>query len=206
MKQRSLRVSASPARASRARVLGALACAFGLGAAMSPPAHAELSDGIVKIGVLTDMSGPFVDNVGPGSVLATQLAVEEFGGKVRGKPIEARVDPAADPLHRFFIQQVVANVGHQRGCGDARRSAEMTPDSAIQNAGKLPTEHPAGATVGPTVPPSGQHVQCRAPRVLRRRQHHADALGQVAGSQQHDPAAGFRHVRGQAVGLGVAHR
>ncbi|HQP66243.1 MAG TPA: ABC transporter substrate-binding protein, partial [Quisquiliibacterium sp.] len=91
MKQRSLRVSASPARASRARVLGALACAFGLGAAMSPPAHAELSDGIVKIGVLTDMSGPFVDNVGPGSVLATQLAVEEFGGKVRGKPIEVVV-------------------------------------------------------------------------------------------------------------------
>ena len=91
MKQRSLRLSASPARASRARVLGALACAFGLGAAMSPPAHAELSDGIVKIGVLTDMSGPFVDNVGPGSVLATQLAVEEFGGKVRGKPIEVVV-------------------------------------------------------------------------------------------------------------------
>ena len=70
----------TPSSARSARVLSALACAIGLGVAAVPHAQAELSDGIVKIGVLTDMSGPFVDNVGPGSVLATQLAVEEFGG------------------------------------------------------------------------------------------------------------------------------
>ncbi len=48
----------------------------------------KISDGIVKIGVLTDLSGPFRDNVGPGSVLATQLAIEDFGGKVLGMPIQ----------------------------------------------------------------------------------------------------------------------
>lgn len=51
-------------------------------------AHAAISDGVVRIGVLSDMSGPYVDNVGPGSLMATRLATEEFGGKVAGKPIE----------------------------------------------------------------------------------------------------------------------
>jgi branched-chain amino acid transport system substrate-binding protein len=34
------------------------------------------------------MSGPYSDNNGPGSVLAAQMAVDDFGGKVRGVPIE----------------------------------------------------------------------------------------------------------------------
>jgi branched-chain amino acid transport system substrate-binding protein len=42
----------------------------------------------VKLGVLTDMSGPFSDLSGRGSVEAARLAVEEFGGKVLGEPIE----------------------------------------------------------------------------------------------------------------------
>ncbi|QKV52224.1 ABC transporter substrate-binding protein [Comamonas antarctica] len=67
----------------------ALLCAIALSAA----AHAQtpapaISDGIVKIGVLTDIAGPFMDNVGKGSIAATEIAVEEFGGKVLGKPIE----------------------------------------------------------------------------------------------------------------------
>ena len=58
--------------------------------ACAAPAHAQekISDGIVKIGVITDMSGLYADNVGSGSVLATRLAVEDFGGKILGKPIE----------------------------------------------------------------------------------------------------------------------
>ncbi|MCX7319740.1 MAG: ABC transporter substrate-binding protein [Hyphomicrobiales bacterium] len=51
-------------------------------------ASAEISNGTVKIGVLTDMSGPYADNVGAGSVLAAKMAVEDFGGKVDGMPIE----------------------------------------------------------------------------------------------------------------------
>lgn len=42
----------------------------------------------MKIGVLTDLSGAYSGNVGPGSVLASKLAIEEFGGQVLGKPIE----------------------------------------------------------------------------------------------------------------------
>jgi branched-chain amino acid transport system substrate-binding protein len=51
-------------------------------------ASAEISNGTVKIGVLTDMSGPYADNVGAGSVLAAKMAVEDFGGKVAGMPVE----------------------------------------------------------------------------------------------------------------------
>ncbi|MGH8843880.1 MAG: ABC transporter substrate-binding protein [Advenella sp.] len=51
-------------------------------------ASGAISDDVVKIGVLTDVSGTYSGNVGPGSILATKIAVEEFGGKVLGKPIE----------------------------------------------------------------------------------------------------------------------
>jgi branched-chain amino acid transport system substrate-binding protein len=40
------------------------------------------------IGVLTDMSGPYADIGGKGSELAAQMAVDDFGGKVAGMPIE----------------------------------------------------------------------------------------------------------------------
>lgn len=41
-----------------------------------------------KIGMLSDMSGPVADNSGAGSVLAARMAIEDFGGKVLGRPIE----------------------------------------------------------------------------------------------------------------------
>ncbi len=51
-------------------------------------ANAQISDGVVKIGVLTDLSGPASDATGQGSVVAAQMAVEDFGGKIAGKSIE----------------------------------------------------------------------------------------------------------------------
>jgi branched-chain amino acid transport system substrate-binding protein len=52
------------------------------------PALAADSQQPVKIGVLTDMAGMYKDIMGPGSVLAAQMAVEDFGGKLLGRPIE----------------------------------------------------------------------------------------------------------------------
>jgi branched-chain amino acid transport system substrate-binding protein len=42
----------------------------------------------VRLGVLTDMSSLYADNAGPGSVVAAQMAVEDFGGTVLGRRIE----------------------------------------------------------------------------------------------------------------------
>ncbi|QIL80102.1 ABC transporter substrate-binding protein [Diaphorobacter sp. HDW4A] len=69
-----------------AAILAAITLAFG--AAHAQTGGSKISDGVVKIGVLTDIAGPFMDNVGKGSIVATEIAVEEFGGKVLGMPIE----------------------------------------------------------------------------------------------------------------------
>jgi branched-chain amino acid transport system substrate-binding protein len=52
---------------------------------------AAISEDAVKIGVLTDMSGQFSHESGEGAVTAVKMAVEDFGGKVLGKPIEVLV-------------------------------------------------------------------------------------------------------------------
>jgi branched-chain amino acid transport system substrate-binding protein len=57
-------------------------------AVMTPVASAQISDDVVRIGVLTDLSSWGRDNSGPGSVEAARMAVEEFGPTVLGKPIE----------------------------------------------------------------------------------------------------------------------
>src|SRR5271169_6315483 len=51
-------------------------------------AKAQVSEDVVKIGVLTDMSGPSSNADGPGSVAAAQMAIDDFGGTVLGKPIQ----------------------------------------------------------------------------------------------------------------------
>ena len=45
----------------------------------------------IRIGVLTDMNGILANDMGRGSALAAQLAIEDFGGKVSGRPVELLV-------------------------------------------------------------------------------------------------------------------
>jgi len=57
-------------------------------AASGGVANAQISDDVVKIGVLTDMSSLYADATGKGSLAAVQMAVADYGGKVKGKPVE----------------------------------------------------------------------------------------------------------------------
>jgi len=57
----------------------------------SSAASAQISDDVVKLGVLTDMNGPVSTPTGQGSLTAAQMAVEDFGGTVLGKPISVIV-------------------------------------------------------------------------------------------------------------------
>ena len=50
-------------------------------------ASAQTANQPVKLGVLTDLGGTYADVSGKGSVLAAQMAIEDFGGKVLGHPI-----------------------------------------------------------------------------------------------------------------------
>lgn len=58
-----------------------IAQAIGLTLALATGAHAQVSGGVVKIGVLTDMSGTYSDLTGAGAVLATQMAIDDFMAK-----------------------------------------------------------------------------------------------------------------------------
>lgn len=66
------------------RSLAGIAAAF----ALTTAAFAQISGDTVRIGVLTDMNGNLSSLSGKGSVVAAQMAVEDFGGQVAGNKIE----------------------------------------------------------------------------------------------------------------------
>ena len=68
-------------------------------------ALAQVSDDVVKIGVLTDMGGVTADIGGKGSVIAAELALKEFGATVLGKPIQI---VAADHQHKADVGTSIA--------------------------------------------------------------------------------------------------
>jgi branched-chain amino acid transport system substrate-binding protein len=67
------------------RIATLIATALGLAAA---GAQAQISDGVIKIGVMNDMSGLYADVAGPGSVTAARLAIEDFGAARKGMKVE----------------------------------------------------------------------------------------------------------------------
>src|ERR1700744_6517359 len=69
-----------------------------IGALMSSvAAHADFTDGTIKVGVLTDLSGPYEGNEGHGAVTAAQMAAEEFGGPIDGAKTQII---SADPQNK----------------------------------------------------------------------------------------------------------
>jgi len=73
--------------------------------AATATAHAQLSDGIVKIGVMNDQSGTYADITGPGSTTAARLAVEDFGAAKKGLKVEIVV---ADHLNKPDVGSSIA--------------------------------------------------------------------------------------------------
>lgn len=91
------------------KTIGFAAVAGLVGASLAQPLAVRaqtVSDDVVKIGVLTDMSGLYADNVGAGAVLAARMAMEDFGGKVAGKSIEIIY---ADHQNKADIGSAIAN-------------------------------------------------------------------------------------------------
>ena len=72
--------------------------------AQAKPA-AGISDGVVRIGLILDMSSLYADITGEGSATAARMAVEDFGGKVLGAPIEVI---AADHQNKADIAATTA--------------------------------------------------------------------------------------------------
>lgn len=70
------------------KILKTLTASASIIALLASSAAAEISDGVVKIGLLTDMSATYSDVAGQGTVVAAEMAIEEFGGKVADAPVE----------------------------------------------------------------------------------------------------------------------
>ncbi len=105
----------TPARLAIATL--SLCAALGAGqAAAQAAAAARFSDGVVKLGVLTDMSGAYSDFSGSGSVSAVRMAVADFGGKVNGTPIEVVY---ADHQNKTDIGANIAREWYDAGKVDA---------------------------------------------------------------------------------------
>src|SRR3954469_7585021 len=65
----------------------AAACSLACAAALVP-AHAQVSGDVIKIGIITDLSGLYSDIDGPGGVEAIKMAIADAGGKINGKNVE----------------------------------------------------------------------------------------------------------------------
>ena len=78
------------------------------------PAHAQVSGDVIKIGIITDMSGLYSDIDGQGGVEAIKMAIADMGGAVNGKKIELlyadhqnKPDVAATKAREWFDTQGV---------------------------------------------------------------------------------------------------
>jgi branched-chain amino acid transport system substrate-binding protein len=93
------------------RLICGIALLASLGASSATLAADEkrISDGVVRIGVLVDLAGPYAYLSGEATVTAARMALEDFGGKVLGYPIELvhadhrnRPDLAAAQAREWF--------------------------------------------------------------------------------------------------------
>ena len=78
------------------------------------PAQAQISGDVIRIGIITDMSGLYSDIDGPGGVEAIKMAVADLGGAINGKKVEVvyadhqnKPDLAAGKAREWFDTQGV---------------------------------------------------------------------------------------------------
>lgn len=104
-----------------------------LAGAIAAQGQEKISDGVVKIGMMEDMSSIYADITGVGAVTAAKMAVEDFGGKVLGKPIEV---VAADHQNKPDISSATAREWFDTQHVDALMdvAASATALAAIQVA------------------------------------------------------------------------
>jgi branched-chain amino acid transport system substrate-binding protein len=90
----------------------ALAVSTAAAVGFAAPASAQISGDVIRIGIITDMSGLYADIDGPAGVDAIRMAVADMGGNVNGKKIEVvsadhqnKADIAASKAREWFDQQ-----------------------------------------------------------------------------------------------------
>lgn len=128
--------------------------ALAMAAWASTASAQQLTDNVVKLGVLTDMSSLYADINGPGAVIAVQMAIEDFGGSVDGKKIEIvqadvqnKADVAATIAGRWYDTEKVdailgsgassSSIATSRVANDKKKIYLATDPASSDITGKL---------------------------------------------------------------------
>jgi branched-chain amino acid transport system substrate-binding protein len=137
------------------KIVAILVAALALGCS---EVKAQVSDGVVKIGVLNDQSGVYEDITGMKAVEAAKMAVEDFGGSVLGKRIEIvfanhqnKTDIAAAIVRKWIDTEQVDAVADVTGSGIALAVNELLRDkNRVMLAASAATSDLTGKACSPT--------------------------------------------------------
>ena len=98
-------------------------------------AHAQISDNLIKIGVLNDQSSLYADLSGQGSVVAARMAVEDFGAAAKGMKVEIisadhqnKPDVASNVARQWFDVDKVDLITGTTNSGVALAVNQVTKD------------------------------------------------------------------------------
>lgn len=115
----------------------------------------------IKLGVIDDMNGPYAAVQGPGDFLAAQMAVEDFGGNVLGKPIEVlsgdhqnKADTGALIARRWYD---VDGVDAIFGLGHSAVALAVQQIAREKNKIDIVTSGGTSLLTGPNCSPNGAH-------------------------------------------------
>jgi branched-chain amino acid transport system substrate-binding protein len=135
--------------------------AFAAATLLCGTAQAQTVPDMIKIGVLTDMSSLYADNTGTGSVVAAQMAVDDFGGSVLGKKIEIvsadhqnKPDNGATLARQWFDQQGVQMIADvpTSSVGLAVQEVARATNKVVINSGSATSD-----LTGKACAPTGLH-------------------------------------------------
>ena len=110
----------------RATLRATLAATCLNGSVLSAATDKPVSDNVVRIGLLLDLSGPLAYIAGEGNIIAARMAVEDLGGKVLGYPIEVVV---ADHRNLAYVAAEQASAWFEAGKVDALMDVVATPSA-----------------------------------------------------------------------------
>ena len=129
--------------------------------AQQPSTRVEISDDVVKIGVLSDMSSLYSAATGKGSLTAAQMAVTDFGGNVRGRPIEVI---SADHQNKPDVGSTIARTWYDTNKVDVivdvpTSSVALAVQQITKEKNRVFLISGAGASdlTGPACSPNGIH-------------------------------------------------
>lgn len=116
------------------------ACAFALNAAVIGDVCAQApTNHVVRIRVINDQNGPYSGTGGPGSAIAAKMAIQDFGGKVLGQPIDfAAADHQNKPdLASSLVRQWIDKDGVDAVVDGASSAASLAIQDITRARGKI---------------------------------------------------------------------